>query len=137
VDLGISVNSDGSLSLNSDQLQTALQEDPAAVQSFFTTATTGFAAVAQTTLTGLTDPNTGTFALASNALQDSINGYQSQITNLNAILVNQEQQLSQDFANLETFISQMQTQSNEISAIEPVGSSSSSSSSSSSKSSLV
>ena len=135
VDLGISVNSDGSLSLNSDQLQTALQEDPAAVQSFFTTATTGFAAVAQTTLTGLTDPNTGTFALASNALQDSINGYQSQITNLNAILVNQEQQLSQDFANLETFISQMQTQSNEISAIEPVGSSSSSSSSS--KSSLV
>jgi flagellar hook-associated protein 2 len=138
VDLGITVNSDGSLSLNSDQLQTALQEDPASVQSFFTTATTGFAAVAQTTLTGLTDPNTGTFALASNVLQDSINGYQSQITNLNAILVNQEQQLTQDFANLETFISQMQTQSNEISAIEPVGSSgSSSSSSSSSKSSLV
>jgi flagellar hook-associated protein 2 len=138
VDLGITVNSDGSLSLNSDQLQTALQEAPAAVQSFFTTAKTGFAAVAQSTLTGLTDPNTGTFTLASNVLQDSINGYQSQITNLNAILVNQEQQLTQEFANLETFISEMQQQSNEINAIQPVGSTSSSSSSSSSgKSSLV
>ena len=42
VDLGITVNSDGSLSLNQDQLQTVLQNDPAAVASFFTTATSGF-----------------------------------------------------------------------------------------------
>jgi flagellar hook-associated protein 2 len=139
VDLGITVNSDGSLSLNTTQLQTALQNDSSAVTSFFTTASTGFAAVAQSTLTGITDPNTGTFTLASNVLQDSINSYQTQITDLNAILTNQEQQLTNTFANLETFISQMQEQSNMISAIQPVGSTSSSSSSSSSsgKSSLI
>ncbi|HEX4071913.1 MAG TPA: flagellar filament capping protein FliD, partial [Planctomycetaceae bacterium] len=120
VDLGITVNSDGSLSLNTTQLQTALQNDSSAVTSFFTTASTGFAAVAQSTLTGITDPNTGTFTLASNVLQDSINNYQTQITDLNAILTNQEQQLTNTFANLETFISQMQDQSNLISALQPV-----------------
>jgi len=134
VDLGITVNSDGSLSLSQTQLQTALQDDPQAVASFFTTATTGFSAVAQSTLTGITDPNTGTFTLASNALQDSINGYQSQITNLNAILTNQEQQLTNTFASLESFISQMQEQQTLISQIQPISSSGSSSSSSSSSS---
>jgi flagellar hook-associated protein 2 len=139
VDLGITVNSDGSLSLNQNQLQTALANDPQSVTSFFTTASTGFAAVAQSTLTSITDPNTGSFTLASNTLQDSINNYQDRITQLNTILTNQEQLLTQTFANLETFISQMQTQSSLISQIAPlsVDGSSSSSSSSSSKSSLL
>lgn len=137
VDLGVTVNSDGSLSLNQTQLQSVLQNDPQAVASFFTTASTGFAAVAQSTVTSITDPNTGSFTLASNALQDSINGYQNQITNLNAILNNQEQQLSQTFANLETFISQMQEQQSLIGEIQPISSSGSSSSSSSSSGSKV
>jgi flagellar hook-associated protein 2 len=131
VDLGITVNSDGSLSLNQSQLQTVLQNNPSAVASFFSTATTGFAAVAQSTVNAITDPNTGKFALASNALQDSINGYQTQITNLNSILTNQEQALSQTFANLEAFLSTMQEQQTLISQIQPVGTTSSSSSSSS------
>jgi flagellar hook-associated protein 2 len=135
VDLGISVNSDGSLSLNQTQLQSVLQNDPQAVANFFTTASTGFAAMAQSTVTAITDPNTGSFTLASNALQDSINGYQNQITNLNAILNNQEQQLTQTFANLETFISQMQEQQSLIGEIQPISSDGSSSSSSSSSSS--
>jgi len=137
VDLGVTVNSDGSLSLNQTQLQSLLENDPQAVASFFTTASTGFAAVAQSTVTSITDPNTGSFTLASNALQDSINGYQNQITNLNAILTNQEQQLSQTFANLETFISQMQEQQSLIGEIQPISSSGSSSSSSSSSGSKV
>jgi flagellar hook-associated protein 2 len=137
VDLGITVNSDGSLSLNQDQLQNVLTNDPQAVATFFTQAKTGFAAVAQSTVTSITDPNTGSFTLASNTLQDSINGYQSQITNLNAILNNQEQQLAQTFANLETFLSQMQEQQTLIGQIQPVGTSSSSSSSSSSSGSKV
>ena len=137
VDLGITVNSDGSISLNQTQLQTALQDDPQSVASFFTTASTGFAAVAQSTVTAITDPNTGSFTLASNALQDSINGYQNQITNLNAILTNQEQNLTNTFANLETFLSQMQEQQSLISEIQPISDSSSSSSSSSSSGSKV
>ncbi len=137
VDLGITVNSDGSLSLNQDQLQTALENDPQSVASFFTTASTGFAAVAQATVTGITDPNTGTFILASNTLQDSINAYQNRITELNQILTNQEQVLTQTFANLETFISTMKTQSSLISQIAPLSVDGSSSSSSSSSSSVL
>ena len=139
VDLGITVNSDGSLSLNQDQLQIgARKRSRRASPSFFTTASTGFAAVAQSTVTGITDPNTGTFTLASNTLQDSINGYQKRITELNQILTNQEQQLTQTFANLETFIStDARQQSSLISQIAPLSVDGSSSSSSSSSSSVL
>ncbi len=137
VDLGITVNSDGSLSLNQTQLQSALANDPQSVASFFTTASTGFAAVAQSTLSGITDPNTGTFALASNTLQDSINGYQERITQLNQILNNQEQQLAQTFANLETFLSEMKQQASMIDQIAPLNVNGSSSSSSNSSSNVL
>jgi flagellar hook-associated protein 2 len=139
VDLGITVNSDGSLALNQNQLQTTLQNNPQSVTSFFTTATTGFAASAQSTLTSITDPNTGAFTLASNTLQDSINNYQTRITALNTILTNQEQLLTQTFSNLETFISQMRTQSSLISQLAPLSSSGTygSTSSSSSSSSTI
>ena len=142
VDLGITVNSNGTLSLDTDTLQSVLTSDPTAVSNFFTTSKTGFAAVATQTVDSVTDSTTGTFALASNALADSVTTYQNRITELNDILENQEELLTQTFANLESSISAMQSEQKEIALIAPIssdgstgtsaGSSNSSSSSSSS-----
>jgi flagellar hook-associated protein 2 len=129
VDLGITISSNGQLSLNSSTLQNALNTNPSAVASFFTTAKTGFAAVAQNTLNAITDPNTGSFTEASNTLQNSITTYQDRITQLNQILTDQENNLTNIFANLETSLAQMQLQQQYISLIAPVNGSSSSSSS--------
>jgi len=134
-DLGISVGPTGSLTLDQNQLQSVLTSNPQEVSNFFTTASTGFAAVVQSTLKSITDPTTGSFTLANNALQDSINSYQNQITTLNQILTNQQQQLAQSFANLEAFIAQMQSQQQEVSQLSLIAGSSSGSSSSSSSSS--
>jgi flagellar hook-associated protein 2 len=131
VDLGITIGANGQLSLNSATLQNALNNNPSQVASFFTTASTGFAAVAQSTLNAITDPNTGSFTTASNTLQNSISTYQDRITSLNQILTAQENQLTSTFANLESFIAEMQLQQQYIAQIQPVGGSSSSSSSSS------
>jgi flagellar hook-associated protein 2 len=130
VDLGITIGPNGQLSLNQTTLQNALDTNPSAVSGFFTTAKTGFAAIAQSTLNSITDPNTGTFTEASNTLQSSINTYQDRISSLNQILNDQEAQLATTFANLETFLAQMQLQQQYVSLIAPVGGSSSSSSSS-------
>jgi flagellar hook-associated protein 2 len=129
VDLGITISSNGQLSLNSSTLQNALNTNPSAVASFFTTAKTGFAAVAQNTLNAITDPNTGSFTEASNTLLYSITTYQDRITQLNQILTDQENNLTNIFANLETSLAQMQLQQQYISLIAPVNGSSSSSSS--------
>src|SRR5580704_8271055 len=134
VDLGITISSNGQLSLNSSTLQNALNTNPSAVASFFTTAKTGFAAVAQNTLNAITDPNTGSFTEASNTLQNSITTYQDRITQLNQILTDQENNLTNIFANLETSLAQMQLQQQYISLIAPVSGGSSSGSSSSSSS---
>jgi flagellar hook-associated protein 2 len=132
VDLGITINSNGQLSLNQATLQNALDTNSSAVASFFTTAKTGFAAVAQNTLNAITDPNTGSFTEASNTLQDSITNYQSRITELNQILTDQENNLTNIFAHLESTLAQMQLQQQYIALIQPVGSSSSSGSTGSS-----
>ncbi len=135
VDLGITIGSNGQLSFDSTQLQDALDSNPSAVSTFFSTAKTGFAAVAQNTLNSITDPNTGTFTEASNTLQDSITNYQNRITQLNQILTDQENNLTNTFANLETTLAQMQLQQQYVSLIAQDSPSNSGSSSSSSSSS--
>jgi flagellar hook-associated protein 2 len=135
VDLGITISSNGQLSLNQSTLQNALNTNASAVSSFFTTAKTGFAAVAQNTLNAITDPNTGTFTEASNSLQNTVTTYQDRITELNQILTSQVTSLTNIFANLESTLAQMQAQQQYIALIAPVSGSSNGSSSSSSSSS--
>jgi len=143
VDLGISIDSSGQLSFDQTTLQNLLNTNPSAVSTFFTTAKTGFGAVAQNTLNSITDPNTGSFSEASDTLQDSISNYQNRITELNQILSDQEANLTNTFANLESTLASMQLQQQYVSLIAQDSpnnndsSSSSSGSSSSSKSSLV
>ena len=52
-DLGVTVNSDGSLALDTTTLQSAYAADPDAVQAFFSTKTTGFAAQLDQTIQNL------------------------------------------------------------------------------------
>jgi flagellar hook-associated protein 2 len=86
--LGINTNNDGTLTVDSSQLSSALASNPAAVQNFFqNTASTGFANSFNTDLTNLTDPTEGVLNvdLAQNTaeqadLTTSINNFQTQLT---------------------------------------------------------
>jgi flagellar hook-associated protein 2 len=106
--LGITENNDGTLTVNSTTLTSALTSNQAAVQNFFTnSSSTGFADSFNADLSNLTDPATGILNqdLASNQSQQ--NDLQTEITNFQTQLTAQTAQLDQVFdqvnANLEQF----------------------------------
>jgi len=106
--LGITMNNDGTLSVDSSTLSDALSSNPAAVQNFFTnTNSTGFADNMNTDLANLTDPSTGilTEDLASNQQQQT--DLNTEITNFQTQLAVQQTALTQEFdqvnANLEEY----------------------------------
>jgi flagellar hook-associated protein 2 len=86
--IGVNTNNDGTLTVDSTQLNSALASNPAAVQSFFqNTAQTGFANNFNADLTNLTDPVQGPLNvdLAQNQaeqtdLSTTITNFQTQLT---------------------------------------------------------
>jgi len=85
--LGITVNTDGTLSVNSDTLNSALQNNYNDVQSFFQgSALNGFANSLNQQLTSFTSPGDGAFTVdlqnlnsENTSLQDDINNFQANI----------------------------------------------------------
>ncbi len=114
-DLGITMNSDGTLTLDSSQLNNAIQNNFGAVQSFLQgTASNGFAANLNTQLNTLVDPVSGAFTVdlqsisAENTdLQNQINDFQSYLTTRQTYLTNEYNQADitlQELPNLESQI---------------------------------
>ncbi len=148
--VGITVNQDGSLSLDTDTLNQAISTDPTDVQALFTTnvpavasdftknppvlgspAVFGVGQTLSNLLDGFTDAQTGTLFDASNTIQTQEQELQDRQNSLTSLLDEKKNQLSAQFANLEVTIAQLQSQGNALGSFKPVTSSSSSSSSSS------
>jgi flagellar hook-associated protein 2 len=89
-DLGITMNDDGTLTLNSSTLNNAISNNYSAVQTFLQgdgTGTNGFASQFATQLGNLTNPVEGAFSVdlsgynaTVSSLQDQINDFQTYIT---------------------------------------------------------
>lgn len=78
--LGISMNDDGSLSLNSDTLSQAVSSNSAAVQNFFQgNALNGFAQTFTTSLQTFTSPSNGALTTSMNNLNTTYTSLQSQV----------------------------------------------------------
>jgi len=106
--LGITMNNDGTLSLDSSTLSSALSSNPAAVQNFFQNATsTGFANNLNTDLTNLTAPTTGILNLDLTQNQTQQSALASEISDFQAHLASQQTALDLEFnqvnANLEEY----------------------------------
>jgi len=150
-DIGITVNANGettsgtTLSFDQNTFETAFANDPTAVQNLFSDATIGLGNVISKSMSALTDPVNGSLTLETHTLDTQITQYQNQINELNAILAEKKSQLEDEFNNMETTLSSLQSQGTLLSALSSikvstagsnsnVGSSASSSSSSSSSS---
>jgi len=99
--LGITENNDGTLSVDSTTLSSALTSNQAAVQNFFTNSnSSGFADNFNSDLTNLTDPSTGILNedLASNQSQQ--NDLTTETSNFQTQLAAQKVQLDQQFDNV-------------------------------------
>jgi flagellar hook-associated protein 2 len=105
--LGINVNNDGTLSVDSGTLSSALSSNLSGVQSFLQTASTGFAANLNSVLTNLNDPTTGELTLDSQGYTASNSDLASQISDLQAALAAQTQNLTATYAQVNVTLQEL------------------------------
>jgi flagellar hook-associated protein 2 len=98
--LGITMNNDGTLTVDSSQLTNALASNFQAVQNFFQTATTGFAQQLSSDLTNLTSPTNGAIAVDLNGINSSVTSLQSEISDFQANLATEQQTLTTYYSNI-------------------------------------
>jgi flagellar hook-associated protein 2 len=108
--LGVTSNLDGTLTLNASTFQKYLDENPGAVEAFFTQEKTGFAAIAQETVNRLTDSQNGFLTTRASSLQDTIESYTDSIERINERVTMVEERLRRQFTAMETTLSQLQSQ---------------------------
>jgi flagellar hook-associated protein 2 len=107
-DLGISLNDDGTLSVNTSQLSNALQSNSTAVQSFFDSTKTGsFGANLATTLTSLVDPITGSIIQDGNGLTQTQSGLTSQISDFQAQIATSQTALTAQYDQVDDTLQEL------------------------------
>ena len=128
----------GNMVVDSTKLQNALASNPQAVYNLFNAAAGGVATTLNNLLNQYTTPGTGLVAQEETGYNNEISDLNQTITNMQARVTLYQQQLEQEFTNMETTLASLQTTSSYltsfISALNGVSSSSTSSSSSSSSS---
>jgi flagellar hook-associated protein 2 len=103
--LGITMNDDGTLSVDSTQLNQALATDPSDVVNFFQNASqTGFANNFATSLQGLTDSTTGLLNLDLTQNQQQQLDLGNTINNFHDQMTAQQQQLVTEFSQVNALI---------------------------------
>ena len=80
--IGVNLNNDGTLSVNSAQLQTALSSNNSAVQSFLQNTGTGFGQNLSTVLTNINSPGSGILGLDANGITNTSQSLAQQLTDL-------------------------------------------------------
>lgn len=140
-DLGLQFNQDGTISIDSNTLSSAISSNPDGVQSFFlgdsTKGVTGFADQLNNYLLTLTS-DTGQVAAEENSAQSKIDDLNQQIQDDNTRLDEKYATLTQQFVQLDQYMSQETSMSNylttQFASLENGWGTSSSSNSSSSSS---
>jgi flagellar hook-associated protein 2 len=130
-DLGVTINNDGTLTLDQSTFSNAYQSDPDGVQQFFTAANTGFSAQFHNLAQQFAAAGTGILSEDSTALGTEVTDNQQQLTLMQTSLNNESAALTTKFDNMEVAISKLQSELSVINAFsESINGSSSNSSNS-------
>jgi flagellar hook-associated protein 2 len=106
--LGVSMNNDGTLTVDNAKLTNAVNSDFAGVQNFFHPATgTGFAASLQAQLDQLTDPTEGAFSIELKGLSDGQKSFQDQIDNYEVYIATEQTLLTQQYTQVDLALRQL------------------------------
>ncbi|MGC2210609.1 MAG: flagellar filament capping protein FliD [Candidatus Korobacteraceae bacterium] len=116
--LGITMNNDGTLSVNSTTLDDALQNNPSAVQNFFEgPSLNGFANALNTQLQSLTDPADGAFTVDLSSMKSTYNELEDNITNFQQNYITPLQtSLTAEYSSAEIALQTLNTTKQEINA---------------------
>ncbi|MFZ0311879.1 MAG: flagellar filament capping protein FliD [Candidatus Korobacteraceae bacterium] len=115
--MGIEMQNDGTLQVDSTTLSDALSTSYSEVQNFFqSTSPAGWAETAGTEMTQLTDPTKGPVAVDINGLTQSNTDLSSQISDFEANMTEVQQQLTSQYDTLDTLLIQYPMQMQEAAA---------------------
>jgi flagellar hook-associated protein 2 len=107
-DLGITMNNDGTLTLDSGTLSTAMQSNFSAVQNFFQgTNSNGFAASFTSQLNTMTDPTNGAFTVDLSSIKNENTDLQSQIDNFQEFLQSETTRLTAEYNQADALLQQL------------------------------
>lgn len=97
-DLGITMNSDGTLTLNTATLDSAIQSNFSDVQTFLQgTSSNGFVSFINNQMSALTDANNGAFTVDLQSISNENQDLQTQINNYNVYLQDQQTLLTNEY----------------------------------------
>ncbi len=126
--LGITTNSDGTLSVNSATLDNAIETNSTAVASFFQgTAQNGFAGALSNTLNTYTDPTEGAFTVDLQSISSEDQDLTNQTNTLELYLTSQQTILTAKYNAADIAIQQLPQQIKQVQALLNPNSDSSSS----------
>jgi flagellar hook-associated protein 2 len=104
--IGIDMQDDGTLSVDSTTLNDALQNNFSAVQNLFQ-STSGVGQTLQTTLTSLTNPTSGPLNVDMNAISSQVTDLNSQISDFQQQLQDTQTQLTAEYSTINTTLEQL------------------------------
>lgn len=105
--IGVNLNDDGTLSVDSGTLNAALTSNFSDVQNFLQSASTGFANNLNNTITSLIEPSVGLLSLDSSGIAQSSQDLSAQISDLQAALAVKEQNLTTIYAQVNTTLQEL------------------------------
>lgn len=106
--LGITMNNDGTLTLDSSALNSAIQNNFSAVQTFFQgAAANGFAATLNSQLSSFTDPIEGAFTIELQSISSENSDLQSQIDDFQTYLNSEQTRLTNEYNQIDATLQQL------------------------------
>lgn len=116
--LGISVNSDGTLSINNTTLNSVLANNFSDVQSFFQgTSLNGFANSLDQQLSNFINPGDGAFTVDLSSMNSQVSDLETDVTNFqNNIIAPLKTQLQTEYSNAEIALQQLPNELKQIDA---------------------
>jgi flagellar hook-associated protein 2 len=109
--VGITVNTDGTLAFDQSKFTAAMTTNPQAVADLFQRLDgTGIAQQVKAFADGMSNPTTGAITAAIQGSQATVSTLDDQITAMQPLLDMQRQQLTQEFTQMESALSQLSAQ---------------------------
>lgn len=117
-DLGISMNNDGTLSVDSTTLNNAIQNDPTQVQNFFQgQALNGFANSFSSVISEFTSPGNGAFQVDLNSISSQNTDLTNQISDFQVYIASQQTILTADYSKAENALQTMNQTMSQLNAL--------------------
>jgi flagellar hook-associated protein 2 len=113
--IGVNFNNDGTLSVDSGKLSSALSSNFSAVQNLLQNSTGGFSQNLSTVLSNINSPGTGILSLDAQSVTSTSQGLTKQISDLQAALAVQQTNLTAVYAQVNTTLQELPLLESQIS----------------------